>query len=598
MSGEILVHVSSGETAVDEVGSDPAVGEDLDARLARGPLSVDETLALARRLAGEVAGIHARGVAHGRIGPRRVILPDGAVGRARLLPADDRGVGEPSYFSPEQARGDAAGPSADMFAIGALLFACLTGKGAFAGTSSTAVLARVLLEDTPRVSMIRNDIPDALDSLVARLLSKSPLDRPRDGADLAFELAVLDTSDNGYGMSEPTAPDTVAGRDRARIYVVLAAPGGAFTGTAGELGARVEAAVAPLGARVSLLVDGAALALLSGRGISADHAVKAARTALAMRSVLPGASVAAVTGAGVRVAEVPLGEMVERAARMLAQTSGAAAIVIDEDLAGLLDAPFVIGGDARGLLLEGEGDAPPASRPLGVEPGVLIGLESEIGALEALFRGAADEELGRVALIVGAQGAGKSRLVRELVDRIERRGEPVSLWIARGDPSRSSAPFALVADLLRAMTGIREGEPPTIQRQKLRGRVRRHVAPRHAGRVADHLAILAAIPAASSDDLARDDAPRSGTPARALEDLLSVECDARPVVVVLEDLHAADRASLDLLGKTAAALTERRFLLVALARPEVLERFPDLWEHERPAVIVLGPPHASSTVSP
>lgn len=592
------MHVSSGEMTMNEVGSDRAVGDDLDARLARGPLTVDEAVALAKRLAGEVASIHARGGAHGQIGPRRVLVPDGVLARARLLAPADRGAGEPGYFSPEQARGDAAGPGADVFAIGALLFACLTGKSAFAGTSSTAVLARVLLEDPPRVSMIRNDIPDALDALVARMLSKNALDRPRDAADLAFELAVLDTSDGGYGMSEPTAPETVAGRDRPRLYVVLAAPGGAFGGTAGELGARVQAAVAPIGARVSLLVDGAALALLSGRGVGADHAMKAARTALAMRAVLPGASVAAVTGAGVRIAEVPLGEMVERAARMLAATASAPAIVIDEDLAGLLDARFAVGGDARGLLLEGESDLPPASRPLGEEPGELVGHEREIGALEALFRAAVDEEVGRAALIVGSAGAGKSRLVRELVDRIERRGEPVSLWIVRGDPGRSSVPFALVGDLVRAMTGIREGEPPAIQRQKLRGRVRRHVAPRHAGRVAEQLAILAAIPVAASDEAARDEAPRSGTPTRALEELLSVECDARPVLMVLEDLHAADRASLELLGKMAGALGERRFLVVGLARPEVLERFPDLWENERPAVIVLGPPHASCTVSP
>lgn len=598
MSGEILVQVSSGDMTMDEVGSDRALVDDLDARLARGPLSVDETLALAKRLAGEVASLHARGNAHGRIGPRRVILPDGAVARARLLAPDDRGAGEPSYFSPEQARGDAARPSADVFAIGAVLFACLTGKSAFAGTHSTAVLARVLLEDTPRVSMIRNDIPDALDALVARMLSKSALDRPQDGADLAFELAVLDTSDSGYGMSEPTAPETVAGRDRPRLYVVLAAPGGAFTGTSGELGARVTAAVAPLGARVSLLVDGAALALLSGRGMSAERATKAARTALAMRSVLPGASVAAVTGAGLRVADVPLGEMVERAARMLAATSSAPAIVIDEDLAGLLDGHFLVGGDARGLLLEGERALPPASRPLGVEPGELVGLDREIGLLEGLFRAAADEEIGRAALILGARGAGKSRLARELVDRIERRGEPTSLWIARGDPALTSAPFALVGDLLRAIAGIRAGEPPTIQRQKLRGRVRRHVAPRHAGRVAEQLADLAAIPLATSDEPPRDEAPRSGTPAWALEELLSAECDARPVLVVLEDLHAADLPSVELLGKMAAALAERRFLLVALARPEVLERFPDLWEHERPAVITLGPPPAGTTVSP
>ncbi len=581
--------MSFGEMTVDGAESEQAAGDDLDARLARGPLSVAETLSLAKRLASEVSSIHGRGGAHGQIGPRRVLLPDGAVARALLLAPDDRGAGEPSYFSPEQARGDAAGPRADVFALGALLFACLTGKSAFAAKHSTAALARVLLEEAPRVSMIRDDIPDALDALVARMLSKSPLDRPSNGADLAFELAVLDTSDAGYGLSEATAPETVAGRERPRLYVVLAAPFGAFAGTSGELGARVEAAVAPLGARVSLLVDGAALALLSGRGMSADQAMRAARTALAMRSVLPGASVAAVTGAGLRLADVPLGEMVERAARMIAPTSSASAIVIDEDLAGLLDGQFAIGGDARGLLLEGERAPGFASRALGETPGALVGLEREIGLLEAMFRAAADEEIGRAALILGVAGAGKSRLVRELVDRIEARGEPLSLWIARGDPARQDTPFALLGDLLRAIAGIHEGEPPAIQRQKLRGRVRRHVAPRRAARVAEQLTILAGILAASGDDPLRDDAPRSGTPARALEDFLSVECDARPVLVVLDDLHAADRASVELLGQMASALAERRFLLVALARPEVIARFSDDRDPKGSAFAVSAP---------
>ena len=590
--------VSSGDLTVGGAEVDHAVGDDLATRLVLGPLSVADTLLLARRLAAEIASIHARGEVHAQIGPRRVILPDGVLARARLLAPDDRGAAEPSYFSPEQARGDVAGSSADVFALGALLFACLTGRPAFDGSQLTAVLARVLLEEAPRVSMLRNDVPEALDTLVARMLAKRAVDRPRDGAELAFELAVLDPTEVDHDMSAQTVPETVAERERARLYVVLAGSGGTFAGPSSGLGARLEALVAPLSARVSLLVDGAALALLSGRGISADQALKAARTALAMRGVLHGASIAAVTGAGVRVAEVPLGEMVERAARMLTATESAPAIVIDEDLAGLLDARFVVSGDARGLLLEREMDPGPASRPLGEEPGELVGREREIDTLEALFRAAADEEIGSTALITGASGAGKSRLVRELVDRIERRSEPLSLEFVRGDPERAGVPFALIGDLIRAMAGIRADDSLQTQQQKLRGRVRRHVAPRHAGRVAEQLAILAGISPINSGAVSPDEGPRSGMLARALEDFLSVECDARPMLLVLEDFHAADLPSVELLGKVASALTERRLLVVALARPEVYERFPDLWEHSLPAVITLGPPHASSTVSP
>jgi hypothetical protein len=599
VSWEILVQVSSEDLKVGgfEVGAEAerAVADDLATRLALGPLSVADALLLARRLASEVASLHARGEAHARIGPRRVVLPEGVLARARLVSPVDRGAGEPGYYSPEQARGEPAGSSSDVFALGALLFACLTGRAVFEGTQVTAVLARVLLEDAPRVSMVRNDVSEALDTLVARMLSKRPIDRPRDAAELAFELAVLDPTEVDQGMSEQTVPETVAERERARLYVVLAAPGGAFAGTSGDLGARLEAAVAPLGARVTMLVDGAALALLTGRGISADQSVKAARTALAMRAVLPGAAVAVVTGAGVRVAEVPLGEMVERAARMLAATSSAPAIVIDEDLAGLLDARFVIGGDARGLLLLSEADPGPASRLLGDDASPFVGHEREIGALEAMFRAAADEEIGSAAVITGVHGSGKALLVRELIDRIERRGEPFSLCFARSHPGRAGAPFALVADLLRTLARVNADDSPETQLAKLRGRVRRHVGPRHAARVSEQLAGLAVPPEAGSGAASLDEGSEA---AQALDDFFSTECDARPTLVVIEDLHAADPASVELLGDLVAGLTERRFLLVAIARPEVHARFPDLWPRARPTVIPLIPPEGTGAILP
>lgn len=153
---------------------------------------------------------------------------------------------------------------------------------------------------------------------------------------------------------DASALESLVERERSRLFVVLAAPGGAVEGVTADLGARLEALVAPHGARVSLLLDGAALALLSGRGTRAEQAMRAARTALALGAALPGAPVAAVTGAGSCVDEVPLGDMVERAARMLVASARAPAILLDEALARLLAGRFLIRNDARGLLLEGE----------------------------------------------------------------------------------------------------------------------------------------------------------------------------------------------------------------------------------------------------
>ena len=68
-----------------------------------------------------------------------------------------------------------------MFALGCVLFECLTGRPAFDGDHAAAVLAKILFDDAPRVSALWPEVPEALDALVARMLSKDPALRPRDG---------------------------------------------------------------------------------------------------------------------------------------------------------------------------------------------------------------------------------------------------------------------------------------------------------------------------------------------------------------------------------------------------------------------------------
>ena len=72
----------------------------------------------------------------------------------------------------------------DIFALGCVLFECLTGRRLFSGTHLMSVLAKILLEDAPRVSELRPDAPPALDLLVHRMVTKDPERRPRDGSEL------------------------------------------------------------------------------------------------------------------------------------------------------------------------------------------------------------------------------------------------------------------------------------------------------------------------------------------------------------------------------------------------------------------------------
>src|SRR5262249_1888121 len=101
-------------------------------------------------------------------------------------------VGTPGYMAPEQARGDSeVDASADVFSLGCVMFECVTGRPAFVGDHPMALLAKTLLEDTPRISSLRPDVPRALDELVARAMSKDPFERPKDGEELAEALHTL-----------------------------------------------------------------------------------------------------------------------------------------------------------------------------------------------------------------------------------------------------------------------------------------------------------------------------------------------------------------------------------------------------------------------
>ena len=94
-------------------------------------------------------------------------------------------VGTPGYMAPEQVRaaGD-LGPRADLFALGCVLWECIAGRQLFLGDKPLAVVLRVLLETPPRLREVALGVPEPVDDLVARLLSKDPAGRPANGAEL------------------------------------------------------------------------------------------------------------------------------------------------------------------------------------------------------------------------------------------------------------------------------------------------------------------------------------------------------------------------------------------------------------------------------
>ena len=172
-------------------------GETLAARLARGPLPVREALALCAQVADALAAAHRHGVVHRDLKPQNVILtPSGrpklvdfGLATMRLLPVDASASthsvdtlagglkGTPAYMSPEQVQQQAVDGRSDLFALGAVLFECLTGTRAFRGEHGWDTLAQILHAHPPPVSRLRPELDERYDELCRRLLAKDPADR-------------------------------------------------------------------------------------------------------------------------------------------------------------------------------------------------------------------------------------------------------------------------------------------------------------------------------------------------------------------------------------------------------------------------------------
>jgi serine/threonine-protein kinase len=120
--------------------------------------------------------------------------------------------GTPEYMSPEQARGEQAGPQSDLYALGVLFFEMLTGQLPFRASDRDTLLEMQRTAPAPRAATIRKDCHPAAERIVMRLLEKDPRKRYRDGHHLLEELKALQRSlpsvswDKQEDAAAPAAP--------------------------------------------------------------------------------------------------------------------------------------------------------------------------------------------------------------------------------------------------------------------------------------------------------------------------------------------------------------------------------------------------------
>ncbi|MEU5154145.1 protein kinase [Glycomyces sp. NPDC021274] len=163
----------------------------------RGPLTPDETLRHLTAAADALAIAHARGVVHRDIKPSNLLIEPGgnlrivdfgislADGDARLTSADDI-MGTTSYVSPEQISRNETSGAADLYALGAVAYECLTGRPPFTADHPREVLYKHLHEEPPPLP---DHIPSDAAAVVARCLRKEPDERWPTAKDLAAACA-------------------------------------------------------------------------------------------------------------------------------------------------------------------------------------------------------------------------------------------------------------------------------------------------------------------------------------------------------------------------------------------------------------------------
>src|ERR1051325_549448 len=183
-------------------------GESLAAKLKRGPLTLVETLRLAREAADALGEAHEKQIVHRDIKPDNIILSrrgakildfgiakqiGGAVPQQAMTQAG-MVIGTIQYMSPEQALGREVDARTDIFALGSVLYECLSGRRAFEGTTSTETLMHVITAEPEDLRRAAPNVPTALLEIVRRAIRKKRDDRFQTMDELAMAVARVDPS--------------------------------------------------------------------------------------------------------------------------------------------------------------------------------------------------------------------------------------------------------------------------------------------------------------------------------------------------------------------------------------------------------------------
>jgi class 3 adenylate cyclase/tetratricopeptide (TPR) repeat protein len=211
----------------------------------------------------------------------------------------------------------------------------------------------------------------------------------------------------------------------------------------------------------------------------------------------------------------------------------------------------------------------------------LVGRRRELELLESLLDRVCEDRTAQLVTLVGVPGIGKSRLVGELASHAGRRSESITWRRGRSLPYGEGVTFWALGEIVKAEAGILESDAAAAALDKLR---------RAVGAIAESDAEAAWLTARLSSIVGVED----GAGQRSHDDrlpawrrFLEALAEERPLVAVFEDVHWADDDLLAFVDELADRIADVPLLIVATARPELLERRPG-WGGGKPNSVTMS----------
>ena len=395
------------------------------------------------------------------------------------------------------------------------------------------------------------------------------------------------------------------GREERKVVTVLFTDLVGFTSRAEELDpedvramltpyyARLREQIEQRGGTVEKFIGDAVMAVFGAPVAHEDDPVRAVLTAIAIRDSSPDLELRTAVNTGEALvaldADVAAGEamvsgdVVNTAARLQSAAPvngilvGEATYRATRHVIEYLEAPAV---EAKG-----KSRAVPVWEVVAARPrygtdveqthrAELVGREREVFLLTDAFQRSKSEETAQLVTLVGVPGIGKSRLVAELFSILD--ADPDVYWWRQGRslPYGESRSVWALGEIVKAQAGILESDDAQTAREKL-------AAACSDEWVLSHLYALAGV--AGEIDESRDRRTEAFSAWRRFFETLAEE---RPLVLVFEDLHWADDTLLDFVDYLADWVTSVPMLIVATARPELLDRRPDWGGGKRNAATI------------